>query len=131
MSLHDALPIEIRQGVEELVQRRGDDLLGGAVAHRAGDPELQMALIVQPQRERGLVFRSGCCPSGGRLRTIDRRHKGGLAHHAAAESGRGRKGFRSAVLRSEEHTSELQSLMRISYAVFGLKNKNNTQTIKQ
>src|SRR3546814_1100521 len=32
-----------------------------------------------------------------------------------------------AVPRSEEHTSELQSLMRISYAVFCLKkNKNNT-----
>src|SRR3546814_2508986 len=33
--------------------------------------------------------------------------------------------------RSEEHTSELQSLMRISYAVFCLKKKNNknTQTI--
>src|SRR3546814_4194541 len=31
--------------------------------------------------------------------------------------------------RSEEHTSELQSLMRISYAVFCLKNKiNNTHT---
>src|SRR3546814_5471349 len=33
-------------------------------------------------------------------------------------------------LRSEEHTSELQSLMRISYAVFCLKKKNkkhNTQ----
>src|SRR3546814_5474908 len=29
----------------------------------------------------------------------------------------------SAVFRSEEHTSELQSLMRISYAVFCLKNK--------
>src|SRR3546814_9144601 len=28
-------------------------------------------------------------------------------------------------LRSEEHTSELQSLMRISYAVFCLKQKNN------
>src|SRR3546814_9686895 len=28
-------------------------------------------------------------------------------------------------LRSEEHTSELQSLMRISYAVFCLKTKNN------
>src|SRR3546814_9512230 len=27
--------------------------------------------------------------------------------------------------RSEEHTSELQSLMRISYAVFCLKNKTN------
>src|SRR3546814_6065883 len=30
----------------------------------------------------------------------------------------------SGVLRSEEHTSELQSLMRISYAVFCLKKKN-------
>src|SRR3546814_4606707 len=29
-------------------------------------------------------------------------------------------------IRSEEHTSELQSLMRISYAVFCLKNKNHT-----
>src|SRR3546814_4335957 len=28
--------------------------------------------------------------------------------------------------RSEEHTSELQSLMRSSYAVFRLKNKNNS-----
>src|SRR3546814_6477016 len=30
-------------------------------------------------------------------------------------------------LRSEEHTSELQSLMRISYAVFCLKKKNTRQ----
>src|SRR3546814_8621673 len=30
----------------------------------------------------------------------------------------------SAIHRSEEHTSELQSLMRISYAVFCLKKKN-------
>src|SRR3546814_10869554 len=30
-----------------------------------------------------------------------------------------------AAMRSEEHTSELQSLMRISYAVFCLKKKNN------
>src|SRR3546814_3981092 len=30
--------------------------------------------------------------------------------------------------RSEEHTSELQSLMRISYAVFCLKKKKNTAT---
>src|SRR3546814_2383451 len=29
--------------------------------------------------------------------------------------------------RSEEHTSELQSLMRISYAVFCLKKKNNSK----
>src|SRR3546814_1674097 len=30
--------------------------------------------------------------------------------------------------RSEEHTSELQSLLRISYAVFCLQKKNNTNT---
>src|SRR3546814_8192686 len=33
------------------------------------------------------------------------------------------------VLRSEEHTSELQSLMRISYAVFCLKKKKTKKTI--
>src|SRR3546814_2368829 len=32
--------------------------------------------------------------------------------------------------RSEEHTSELQSLMRISYAVFCLKKKMKTQRIR-
>src|SRR3546814_3642238 len=31
-------------------------------------------------------------------------------------------------IRSEEHTSELQSLMRISYAVFSLKKKTTTKT---
>src|SRR3546814_6570691 len=33
-------------------------------------------------------------------------------------------------LRSEEHTSELQSLMRISYAVFCLKKKTTNNTIQ-
>src|SRR3546814_7739897 len=46
-------------------------------------------------------------PRGGRSRRID--HK---------EAGMGD-------CRSEEHTSELQSLMRISYAVFCLKKKQN------
>src|SRR3546814_1460533 len=37
----------------------------------------------------------------------------------------------SEVTRSEEHTSELQSLMRISYAVFCLKKKtNHTRTAR-
>src|SRR3546814_4646383 len=35
---------------------------------------------------------------------------------------------RNRVWRSEEHTSELQSLMRISYAVFCLKKKKHKQT---
>src|SRR3546814_10373681 len=45
---------------------------------------------------------------------------------------RGRRPLHVLVLRSEEHTSELQSLMRISYAVFCLKkktaNKRNKHT---
>src|SRR3546814_6152084 len=36
-----------------------------------------------------------------------------------------RSSAEAAVRRSEEHTSELQSLMRISYAVFCLKKKKN------
>src|SRR3546814_3947549 len=40
----------------------------------------------------------------------------GMARHA-----------RGRIVRSEEHTSELQSLMRISYAVFCLKKKNTHQ----
>src|SRR3546814_1489524 len=35
------------------------------------------------------------------------------------------------ILRSEEHTSELQSLMRISYAVFCLKKKKYSKEIQQ
>src|SRR3546814_964303 len=36
---------------------------------------------------------------------------------------------RGGARRSEEHTSELQSLMRISYAVFCLKKKNYNQNV--
>src|SRR3546814_8469159 len=48
------------------------------------------------------------------------------------QPGRGRgsaeRTGRGAVRRSEEHTSELQSLMRISYAVFCLKKKKHQHT---
>src|SRR3546814_8018828 len=43
----------------------------------------------------------------------------GFTHDVVAE-------LRKYAKRSEEHTSELQSLMRISYAVFCLKNKKTT-----
>src|SRR3546814_7564920 len=44
---------------------------------------------------------------------------GWLAHRGP------RSAYNVLALRSEEHTSELQSLMRISYAVFCLKKKTN------
>src|SRR3546814_4612872 len=53
---------------------------------------------------------------GFRQRAADR-HAGGVAAGCAIREGR-----------SEEHTSELQSLMRISYAVFCLKNKRTKKT---
>src|SRR3546814_4874115 len=61
---------------------------------------------------------------GGRLRRqgLVRRHPGGSAGSRGAP-GQWRKLWDG---RSEEHTSELQSLMRISYAVFCLKKKKTT-----
>src|SRR3546814_1799811 len=45
--------------------------------------------------------------------------------------GLARPSHRCALARSEEHTSELQSLMRISYAVFCLKKKKKINNDKQ
>src|SRR3546814_10868013 len=82
-------------------------------------------------------------PNGGEHRVIGLRHRlfpdaGGLAvQHSAHLGGKGhirpfpgcfRKRLHKVVRRSEEHTSELQSLMRISYAVFCLKKKKHILT---
>src|SRR3546814_5190535 len=81
------------------------------------------------------VFRStggrGARLSGRRARArvvradrkrADRSGGRGRAQHRDHGECAGRGGKRAAA-RSEEHTSELQSLMRISYAVFCLKKK--------
>src|SRR3546814_10623024 len=54
------------------------------------------------------------------------RHIKGLGERLRQQSlaAPGRTHQQDVRLRSEEHTSELQSLMRISYAVFCLKKKN-------
>src|SRR3546814_5536445 len=52
-------------------------------------------------------------------RTYPPHHPSSRRHHLRAPSSAGQ----SCPTRSEEHTSELQSLMRISYAVFCLKKK--------
>src|SRR3546814_13407745 len=72
------------------------------------------------------LFRSG--PAQGE-RGAERRHRGaregpeGL--HDPAEEARPARESRG--VRSEEHTSELQSLMRSSYAVFCLKKKTTSK----
>src|SRR3546814_1491125 len=79
---------------------------------------------------RGGVRRAWRKRRGGRMAqdrraiSVDPRDRGA----GRAPTRRARTGVavprRGACFRSEEHTSELQSLMRISYAVFCLKKKN-------
>src|SRR3546814_4807982 len=73
------------------------------------------------------LFAGGACD----LRLDDRRAarhlvRSGLVGRAAMVLG---CGDAADAVRSEEHTSELPSLMRISYAVFCLKKKNNHHTV--
>src|SRR3546814_7812759 len=105
LSLHDALPIEHRGA--------GD----GRRARSAGDTR-------RPAGARG----GGRPPArpGRRGRTLD-----GLGHRARRLSFRTAVARRDQSPRSEEHTSELQSLMRISYAVFCLTKKNTPETPRQ
>src|SRR3546814_10085830 len=92
------------------------------------------AVIIDPMPQR---IDAGIADDGGfaldrahglehRRHDLGRRHVLLLVEHAIAPPvpaqptlGRGIE-----IIRSEEHTSELQSLMRISYAVFCLKKKN-------
>src|SRR3546814_8781576 len=68
---------------------------------------------------------SGCRGHAGDREGADRRAIGS-GRGGATPLGRRRMSARNR--RSEEHTSELQSLMRISYAVFCLKKKKKQQT---
>src|SRR3546814_4825807 len=54
------------------------------------------------------------------------RAAGTCAARRGRDAGRSEDHRHHRLDRSEEHTSELQSLMRTSYAVFCLKNTNNT-----
>src|SRR3546814_4223805 len=71
-------------------------------------------------------------------RTLGQRNAGptgndlhhGVERRRLRDRNRSRQAAAGRLSRSEEHTSELQSLMRISYAVFCLKKKNKTQRVK-
>src|SRR3546814_2844605 len=58
-------------------------------------------------------------------RTDDRQRR--ASEHFESEIDKQRDEIKKEQNRSEEHTSELQSLMRISYAVFSLKKKKTTK----
>src|SRR3546814_3323935 len=76
----------------------------------------------------------GKCTDYARTGQHDGRDDRHLLRQLSRPSDSGHAGYRRHVrrrawLRSEEHTSELQSLMRISYAVFCLKKKTKTATL--
>src|SRR3546814_7184554 len=76
-------------------------------------------LLRQHQRGRRDVVGGGD-PQRVAFVGVDRAYAGGAQLHVAAPQRLG------GPARSEEHTSELQSLMRTSYAVFCLTTHNNT-----
>src|SRR3546814_2695640 len=104
---------------------------GGGRSRRAGCPR-------PADRARTDVFRRRACGGGGRAAVPASARLGGepggaprapppppaVAARACEPLPAGGADFSAG--RSEEHTSELQSLMRISYAVFCLKKKKHT-----
>src|SRR3546814_1846693 len=107
LSLHDALPICPVPGVAARSPRRqcGDHRLANQSnrAHRHGPCTLQ--------GRRALSLPGSRCRPAYAQGTLN--------------------GCVADPRRSEEHTSELQSLMRLSYAVFCLKKKKKSNTILQ
>src|SRR3546814_1277890 len=71
-----------------------------------GSVDLQASLV-----HAEYEFRERSCKTQGRQIAVHPRPR--------------RRSHEDPAMRSEEHTSELQSLMRISYAVFCLKKKKN------
>src|SRR3546814_9829660 len=119
-----------------LLLRVGGAVCGFACAHLAGasrpgrSTAAGLCAVPSSTERAGHLLRSarspGCGAAPGSLRAGlgDIAQAGHRALGAAARSSGTRLECRlGAACRSEEHTSELQSLMRISYAVFCLKKK--------
>src|SRR3546814_8033294 len=105
---HEAFVERVVEHTEERGDRRGDAV--AIVDPIPGCGEFEAACGRQMRAQRQILGAFGSDPVVGPRREDDVRILG--IARAIARS------------RSEEHTSELQSLMRISYAVFSLKKKN-------
>src|SRR3546814_2455837 len=88
-------------------------------------------LRLDPRPEQGSGAQ-GQDPAHRRLRTVEvhaQAHGREAPRDEQEQPGRGARGVQGVRARSEEHTSELQSLMRISYAVFCLKKKKHQKEL--
>src|SRR3546814_6490078 len=93
---------------------------GLAAAFRASEHGARVALL-EPGELGGTCVNVGCVPKKSMWLAAQIAGHIELAAQLGFEVGAPKFDWRS-----EEHTSELQSLMRISYAVFCLKKKTNT-----
>src|SRR3546814_3811795 len=118
------------------ISTRTDPLCPYSTLFRSIYAELQAALKACPATYQ--CGEAGCSPDPRCVNALNARVPGIIGRHrelAEAELADVRKLYAEArttqqpLIRSEEHTSELQSLMRISYAVFCLKKK--TKHIQQ
>src|SRR3546814_3020125 len=78
------------------------------------------------RRVRGWTETKSCCGNLLRLRSVGQGNIEARARECTLTRPTGRRA--ALPFRSEEHTSELQSLMRISYAVFRLKTQRSHET---
>src|SRR3546814_19185552 len=110
---------------------RTDTLVPSTTLFRSASRRGRDAIVPEYRDRRPRVahradLRRRVAALGGGVRRDCRRFGGGArARYARLVSTRLRP---AAPVRSEEHTSELQSLMRISYAVFCLKKKKTNTT---
>src|SRR5436190_15184288 len=74
-------PVEIGHALEQLVERIGHKLLRGAPVHGACEPQLEMTVSIEAERERRLGLASWCRPrtrSAARCRHRHDRNDGRL-----------------------------------------------------
>src|SRR3546814_15842610 len=98
--------------------RRQQGMVGGGHQQRKGLGQLRDGLQHAAARRACRLQRQQATAGDQRRQRRQRLEQGGIVQRDGDAAG----------VRSEEHTSELQSLMRISYAVFCLKKKTHEQT---
>src|SRR3546814_5824521 len=108
---------------------RTDTLFPYTTLFRSDDEDVLAAALAARRQRLGQVQRGREAVDAGadddNAAAVGKRHGGLLQERRFGSSLR--RAMRSRrTIRSEEHTSELQSLMRISYAVFCLKKKTQT-----
>src|SRR3546814_8317564 len=99
--------------------RIGDTRLGLADSIESGLPVSALDHLADEVAPNDLRFKFRLIPKA----TLDRRKKSASRRLTSGEGDRLARIAKVFSFRSEEHTSELQSLMRISYAVFCLNKK--------